>query len=1049
MPDASPGPASDVADRQGAAAADAVTTSWARVKALFDAACAQPPAARAAVLAGADVPAAVRAEVEALLAADADAPAFLDRGAGAYATLLFDMEASDHLVAAFEREAGLGPPDDAGAFTGARLGAYRLAAPLGRGGMGTVYLAERADGQFEQQAAIKLLRAPAGEAAAARLRARFRAERQILAGLDHPGIARLLDGGLTPDPPPEAANEAAAEAADASILPAGQPYLVMEYVDGVPLDAFCDDRRLDLRARLRLFCQVGEAVQAAHRRLVVHRDLKPSNILVALDDAGRPQVKLLDFGIAKVVAGDGGGPGFGGAALVQTQTGEQWMTPAYAAPEQVRGAPVTTATDVYQLGAVLYELLTGLRPHDAATSGSSVPYDVAHAILHDDPVRPSVAAASDAAASPDAAASDAAARARRRGAGGPRRLARRLRGDLDTIALKALRKEPDRRYASAEALVDDVRRHLDGLPVAARADTVTYRAGRFMRRHRALSAAVAALAVLVVGYAVTVTVQAQQVRAALGRAETETAKAEAVSGFLMDLFAASDPTEAVGDTVTARELLARGEARAEALADEPATQAQMLGVIGQTYRRLGRYDRAAPLLARARTLRDSLHADAPHPDRAASLHQLALLRHDQGAYAAADSLYAAARAQHRALHPPDHPDRLVVAADHALLFLDEGRYDEAVAAFRALHARQRAALPEAPAALAARLAAAPDGDDVRARQALGTYATILNNLALTLHEQGDLEAAEACYREGLALDRVLHGDAHPEVATSLNNLAAVLRDQGRLEEAEAIFRETLGVYRRIHRAAHPQVAAALNNLGRVTMDRGRHAEAEPICREAVVMYTEVFGAAHPRTMVGRYNLALALAGQGRHAEAARRLRAVVRADAAALGADHPEVGVDRATLAQVLRDQAAATGEAAAREAAAREADSALVLLAQALPPDHPRMATVRVTQASLRLLAGAPAEAAVRLEDAVAALDAALGAAHPTTAQARGWLGACRLAQGRYAEAEPLLRAAHDALAVRRVADAPSVQRARQRLAALYDAWGRPGEAMRWRQPE
>ncbi|HMB90944.1 MAG TPA: serine/threonine-protein kinase, partial [Rhodothermales bacterium] len=325
---------------------------------------------------------------------------------------------------------------------GRRIGPYQIEREIGHGGMGRVFLAHRADGEFEQQVALKLIKRGMDSEAVLH---RFRSERQILARLQHPHIARLLDGGLTDE---------------------GQPYFAMEYVEGQPIDVFCDAHHLTIDERLALFQDVCRAVLYAHAQLVVHRDLKPSNILVMEDASGRPQVKLLDFGIAKMLAEDEEG---------LTQTGVAVMTPEYASPEQVRGEAVSTATDIYSLGVVLYELLAGHRPYDIASRNS---VEMAQVVLSTEPERPSTAVKRP--------TGDTTAEAISRARGTVvERLRRRLAGDLDVICLKALRKEVERRYQSVEALAEDLRRHLSGLPVEARADTATYRVRKFVERHRA------------------------------------------------------------------------------------------------------------------------------------------------------------------------------------------------------------------------------------------------------------------------------------------------------------------------------------------------------------------------------------------------------------------------------------------------------------------------------------------------------------------------------------------------------------------------------------
>ncbi|MBZ0102387.1 MAG: serine/threonine protein kinase [Thermoanaerobaculia bacterium] len=391
-----------------------------RIAALFGAAFDRPAAERRDLVLAAAESEAIRDEVLSLLDALERAEARPDR---------LDPRRAAALL-------GADPPPET--LTGRRIGPYRLLSVLGRGGMGVVYLAERADGAWQQRVALKLL--PPALATGA-LAERFLLERRILARLGHPGIARLLDGGLTDE---------------------GDPYFVLEYVEGEPLTVGCDRRRLALEERLRLFRRVCEAVQYAHGRLVVHRDLKPSNILVT--PAG--EVKLLDFGIARLLDAEGGAE-----ATVLTRLGLQPYTPGYAAPEQLRGEAVTVATDVYALGVLLHELLVGRRPRPAAALPAPL-------------TRPSAAARRSGGASPEGTDGfDPEAAAQARGTT-PERLARRLAGDLDTIVLQALREEPERRYESAQALADDVRRHLEGHPIAARPAGALYVAGRFLRRHR-------------------------------------------------------------------------------------------------------------------------------------------------------------------------------------------------------------------------------------------------------------------------------------------------------------------------------------------------------------------------------------------------------------------------------------------------------------------------------------------------------------------------------------------------------------------------------------
>jgi eukaryotic-like serine/threonine-protein kinase len=548
---------------------------WARAKALFESAVERPRAERDRyVEAAAEGDSVLRAEVESLLSAHdaAEADSFIDEPA----------------VAPL---AGLPTEPD---WAGRLLGPYRIVGEIGRGGMGAVFRAVRDDDQYHKEVAIKVVMQGVDNDL---VRERFRSERQILASFDHPNIARLLDGGSTDD---------------------GRPYLVMELVDGRPITLYARDR--PLRERLALFRQVCSAVSDAHRKLVVHRDIKPGNILVGPDGVPR----LLDFGIAKILEG---GPGGGATGLLH-----RMMTPEYASPEQVRGEPITTASDVYSLGVVLYELVTGERPHRLA--GRDL-LDLAR--LHDsDPARPSSVVGP--ACGPDWA-----------------RLRRRLRGDLDTIILKALRREPDRRYASVDLLAEDIERHLDGRPVLARPDTAVYRAGKFVRRHRAGVTAVAVLALVAAAASWNLAAQARRV-------ERERDRAQEVSRFLIRLFRVSSPSEARGNALTAREVLEEGVSRIRGdLSGRPDVRATLLQTLGTAYQRLGLGDAAAPLLQESLRLRSEIQ-EGETLDVAAALHELAGVLVVQGDRAGAERCYRRALAIRTQALGKDSPDTLVTSA---------------------------------------------------------------------------------------------------------------------------------------------------------------------------------------------------------------------------------------------------------------------------------------------------------------------------------------------------------------------------------------------------
>ncbi len=649
--------------------------------------------------------------------------------------------------------------------------------------------------------------------------ARFRYERQILATLDHPNIARLLDGGTTDD---------------------DLPYFVMEYVEGVPITTYCAATKLTVRKRLELFRAVCAAVQHAHRNLVVHRDLKPSNILVT--EAGVP--KLLDFGIAKLLAVESSTDA---VTLAKTMTAMRLMTPEYASPEQVRGDIITTATDVYALGAVLFELLTGERPHKLRDRSLA---EVERAVLEASVERPSAVVA--------------------RRDGSSSRLRRALAGDLDNIVLKALRKEPDRRYGSVEQLSEDIRRYLEGRPVQARNDTVFYRAGKFVQRHKAAVATAGAVTAVLVGFSITTAMQA-------ARIARERDRANEVTEFLVEVFEVSNPEQQRGD-VSARELLDKGAERVEReLAGQPELQAAMMDSIGRVYRSLGLYDSARPLLERALAVRRQTLGD-DHPDVADSVNTLAVLHSYQGDYEGAVKLYDEALVLRRAAYGENHQKMAETYNDVGETFRQMSRLAEAEPMHRrALEIRRRVL--------------GPNHEDV---------AYSLHNLAAVVDDKGDLEAAEPLYREALALKRRVLGPEHPSVANTLNNLALLRRARNDDAEAEALHREALAIRRKALGDAHPDLAVTLNNLGSLLRGRGDLNAAESLLRESLVMKQRLLGPSHPSTAVSLQNVADVLEAKGDLAGAERYYRDALDVLTKALPATHWRLGSVRAGYGSCL-----------------------------------------------------------------------------------------------------------------------------------------------------
>ena len=741
---------------------------------------------------------------------------------------------------------------------GRRLGPYRVLRLLGRGGMGAVYLAERDD--LRRQVALKVVR---GDLADPGARRRFLVERRLLARLEHPHIARLYDVGVADD---------------------GLPYFAMEYVEGEPLTTYCDRERLGLDARLRLFEQVGRTVQHAHQHFVVHRDLKPSNIYVTPGG----EVKLLDFGIAKAL--DEAEQASEGAS--RTRTGHRLMTPAYAAPEQRAGEAITAAADVYSLGVVLYELLTGSRPEADVTA---------------EPKRPSVAV-TEATATATAVARGTTAE----------RLARRLRGDLDRICQKALQPEPERRYASAEAFVEDVRRHLAGLPVTAQRDTPGYRLRAFVRRHRrGVVGGVGALVLL----GLIVTLYTLRLAAERNAARLEAETAAAVTTFLLDLLAAAEPTTEPTDTLSVRTLLAEGTRTVGAMRGQPEVQARMMSVMGTVYARLGQYDRAAPLVERALAIRRSV-LGPESPEVAESLNDLGELRREAGDLEGAESAHRDALRIRRAALGPEAPRVLESLNNLAVVLSLSGDFDEADALFReAIRGVERAREETPEMAEVYNNAAQLYQDQARyaeaepmMRRALaiwrstlgdahGEVAIGLNNLGMLHSKMGDYAGAAALYRDAVARWRGLYGEDHPYVGFGLNNLGVVLDKQGRYAEAEAVKTTVVERHRRLLGDEHPEVAKALGNLAVTLSNQGELARAEALQREGLALARRSLGPDHPEVGNGLHNLATVLLRQGRPAEAARTYRRALALREAALGDDHPDTGRTRSFLGTALLRQ--------------------------------------------------------------------------------------------------------------------------------------------------
>lgn len=750
------------------------------------------------------------AEADRILAAAMDLPA-ADRTAFVHAEVPEPGEFRDlilRLVARLDDDearvsspsgelvmAAFGRPSDADAAdlpAGTAVGPYEVVERLARGGMATVYAANRADGAYRQRVALKVLRRGLDTDDLVR---RFRAERQILSSLAHPNIAKLLDGGSLPD---------------------GRPWLAMELVDGTRITDHADAAELGVTGRLGLFLGVADAVQAAHRQLVVHRDIKPSNILV--DGEGR--VRLLDFGIARLLDGE----------AEHTEAGARALTPAYASPEQLAGGPVTTATDVFQLGLLLGELLTGVGP-----SGGGSP-------ARDHATRPSRLVRQDADGWPTAAE-----RARRRGAT-PERLSRALRGDLDRIVVKATRPDPEDRYHSAGEFAADLRRFLRGEAVLAHPGSLAYRARKFTVRHRWAVLAAAATVVVLAGYLATLVTQNSRVARERDRAEREARTAAEVTEFMVDLFHAADPDRAGGSGITVRDLLGEGARRLrEEQVAEPGVRAAMLSAIGRSYAQLGLYAEAEQELAHA----VEAHRSDPAADPAAEARTLSRLaqvvRPTDPARAVALFDEALAVAE-RSLGPSDPlVASVLVESSLALAAVDprDGRVEErrarAVALLRAAPGDVRGDLANAltvwargkPAAVAIPLMR--EALDLRRTihpERHSAVAASLSDLGLAT-EPVDPRAADSLLQQAVDILHAIPGRNDALLLTTMNNLAALRRDRGEFARAEPLYREVLALRRSRYPDQLLAQAYTLYGLGVVLVETGRAAEGEARLREAL------------------------------------------------------------------------------------------------------------------------------------------------------------------------------------------------------------------------
>ncbi len=946
---------------------------WDDVLELFNRLLEIPPRHRRAgltQLAGPD--GAIRRELESLLDAYEREPDYLERPLARVGDL-----SVDRLAAELDTTDDDAHPE--------RVGRYRLVERIGDGGMGAVWLAERDDQQFHHRVAIKLVKRGMDSEEIVR---RFRAERQILASLDHPNIARLFDGGAADD---------------------GRPYVVMEYVrDGIPIDRYCDRRKLDVPARLRLFRTVCSAVHYAHQNLVVHRDLKPGNILIS--DSG--DVKLLDFGIAKILD-----PGSSGVPVTRTEM--RMMTPEYASPEQILGQPVTTASDVYALGVLLYELLSGHRPY--RVRGRS-PGEIERVICQEEPDRPSTivgrteqAFGTDGRTRHITPASVSAARATRSD-----RLRRELDGDLDNVVMMAMRKDPLRRYPSVAALSEDVRRHIAGEPVLARADSRTYRMGKFVRRHRLSVAAASTLFASVSGFGVVMALQSRRIARQARELTRERDKARSMVHFLEELFKVSDPTTAQGGQITARELLEGGIAKMRSeLESQPEVQAELMTVAADVLANLGVFDRADALLEENLAIRQRLEDDGDAV--ATTMAKLGRIRQVRGEYEVAEQLLTSALEIQQRLHGGDGVETAGTINELGIVLRKRGDHAGAEQMFRRSLALRRSHL---------------EADDV-------LVAESLNNLGLIRRFRGDLDEAEWMFREALAIQRRQLGARNTTIAYTLNNLAVLLRARGELDSSEALDREALDI-RREALDVHPDVAQSLNNLGSLMHRRGDFETAERLFGEALDMWSGLLAADHPEMANALFNLGQVCRALDRSAEALELLERAREIQLRRLGADHPALARTVHYIGELHRIDER-------HEQALEAFRAALEIRETRLGSDHRQTAATRLSLGVMLEALGDAADAAPMIERAAEILGTDDMPASPGSAEVArslrlygGWL----VGHGRPEEAVDVIHRSLDGWLRMLDADHPEVHITERELASALAAAGRVPEAVQYVSP-
>jgi non-specific serine/threonine protein kinase/serine/threonine-protein kinase len=686
------------------------------------------------------------------------------------------------------------------------IGPYRLIRKLGEGGMGEVWLAEQS-APVKRQVALKIIKAARYDKSAL---IRFDLERQALAMMDHPAIAKVFDAGSTAE---------------------GQPYFAMEYVQGLPITEYCDEKRLSPSERLLIFTKVCEGVQHAHQKAIIHRDLKPTNILVVEVD-GKPVPRIIDFGLAKAISEQ---PQRG---TLVTRAGGLVGTPGYMSPEQMDPltADVDTRSDVYSLGVVLYELLTGVLALDAEQWESKPFHEVLRQVHEEEPTSPSTRLITDPAA---------AAIAEKRSTD-PRHLANMLRGDLDWITLKALERDRARRYSTPAELADDLERYLRNEPVIARRASPVYRTKKYVQRHKFGVAAATAVAMLLIAFGLMQAIELQRIT-------RERDRADRVTKFMTGMFKVSNPSEARGNAVTAREILDKSSKDIDTgLRKDPELQVQLMETMAQTYAGLGLYGRAHDLVEHARAIQSSLFGERSRETLASESYLAQILRAQGHLPEAEKLLQTTIEAQRQVLGPKD-PDTLASMDRLGYVYANEARHADAENLFRrALNAERKVLGPDDP-------------------QTLNT----LNELAEILTPQGRYAEADQIYGELVAAQKRTLGPDHPATLLSMSHAAENLEEEGRFPEAEKLYSDVIAAQRRVLGPEHPQTLRAMMMLSVTMMKEGRYAEADKLQSQIIEIKTRVLGPTHTSTLQSMEMEALVLSREGHYADSEKMFRDVI------------------------------------------------------------------------------------------------------------------------------------------------------------------------------